>query len=337
MKAKKIVLVLVSLVAISIALSSCENTVINNNTPNKSDNFNLPVWDYSENHYFLDTLYRRSFTEVYKDSITNYVTENTLTTGSNDVEVWVQCNITESRKRFCVGWMMLRERPVQGYDTSYINTEAAIDRKFSGYFKKMDTSEYYINPQAGFVGLKYAIPETYYVGVAYKTLSNKIYGQGSKLSGGNDTLVLKLVKVDSPDPFSTPLAWKLKMKNVYRLPYLNLLSSSEINLMYLHNNEYINRLPSSYILLITMLKLDRFNNGTLLPPPDGKFDWIENKTIYSETGDIIFPILEPYSKGLSDAGVSSEYWYTEIYNQKKSVSQMSPKANMYRISGYAVY
>lgn len=335
MKTNKIVLVLVSIMVLAIAMSSCDNTVTNSNAT--SSPFQIPVWDYSENHYFLDTLYRRSFTEVYKDSITNYVTENTLTTGSNDVEVWVQCNITESRKRFCVGWMMLRERPVQGYDTSYINTEAVIDKKFSGFFKKMDTSEYYINPQAGFVGLKYAIPETYYVGVAYKTLSNKIYGQGSKLSGSNDTLVLKLVKVDSPDPFSTPLAWKLKMKNVYRLSYRYLLSSSEINLMFLHNNEYINRLPSSYILLITMLNLDRFNNGTLLPPPDGKFDWIENKTIYPETGDIVFPILEPFTQGFSSAGVSSEYWYTEIYNQKKSVSQTNPKANMYRISGNAVY
>jgi hypothetical protein len=336
MKTVKCVLVLVSFIAISISLSSCESTVTNNSS-NSSGDFQFSVWDYSDNYFLLDTIYKRSFSEVYKDSITSYVTENTLTMSNNDLEVWVQCDITESRKRFCVGWMMLTERPVQGYDTSYINTESAVDKKFAGYFKILDTAEFYINRQAGFVGLKATIPENYHVGIAYKTLSNKIYGQGRNISGSTDTLILKLIKVDSPDPATTPLAWKLKMKNIYRLPYYNLLSSTVINLMYLHNNEYINRLPVSYVLLITMLKLDRFNNGTLLPPPDGKFDWIENKTIYPETGDIIFPILEPFGQGLQDAGVSSEYQFNEIYTQTKSQTQGNAKANMYKLMGTAVY
>ncbi|MCX6158187.1 MAG: hypothetical protein NTY74_09455 [Ignavibacteriae bacterium] len=340
MKTIKIVLVLIGIVTLSITFSSCENAVINN-TQNTHDNFQLLAWDYSESHYFLDTLYRRSFTEVYNDSVTSYVSENTISTGNKDVEVWVQCNVTESYKRLCVGWLMLGERPVSGYDTSFINTEPVFGEKFSGYFKILDTSQYYINPQAGFIGLKINVPENYYAGVVYKTLSNKIYGQGRNLSGSNDTLILKLFKIDTPDPLTTPVAWNLKMKNVYRLPYGNILRASSINLMFYsidyYGNNFYEMIPGYSVPLITMLKLDRFNNSSLRPPPDGKFDWIESKIIYTESGDIVFPVLEPFGKGLKEAGVDSTYWFGEIYTKKKILAQMEPNGIRYWLKGNAVY
>ena len=86
-----------------------------------------------------------------------------------------------------------------------------------------------------------------------------------------------------------------------------------------------------------MLKLDRFNNITMLPPPDSKFDWITNKIIYPASGDIIFPILEPFSKGIEAYGLDSTYIYSEIYSQKKFIAATSPKANLYVIKGNAVY
>lgn len=72
MNAIKIVLVLASIVVISITLTSCENTATNNYIPAPTDNFTLYAWDYSDSYYFVDTLYRRSFLEYYRDTITSY-------------------------------------------------------------------------------------------------------------------------------------------------------------------------------------------------------------------------------------------------------------------------
>jgi predicted small secreted protein len=336
MKKIKIVLVLVSFVAISILISSCENTVTNNGTPTPPDNFQLNAFDYSDSHYFVDTLYKRSFTEFYNDSITSYTQENAIDVLSNYFEVWVQCNVTDTNKRICVGKVMLGVRPPQGYDTSITNPETIIGDKFSGYFRKLYNSEYNAHPDAGFIHLKINVPEDYYVGVVYKTQSN-IFGKGSYESSANDTLILKLVKIDYPSPETTPVAWNLKMKNIYNIPYTDLQNTTTIKTMFNDNNVLRDTITGYNTPLITMLKLDKFNNSTLLPPPDGKFDWLTGKTIIPATGELIFPILEPFSKGIAAYGLDSTYIYKEMYSQKKVNAQQSPKANLYVIKGNAVY
>ena len=338
MRTYKIVLLLVSFAVLSVAFSSCESTTVS--TPSiPADNFQINVWDYSENHYFVDTLYKRCFNEYYNDSITSYTQENEINLSNNYFEVWVQCNVTDTNKRLCVGKVMLGARPPQGYDTSITNPAYIPDNKFAGYFYKLDYSQYYVNPNAGFIGLKINIPLEYNVGVVYRTNSSSynIFGKGSFESGANDTLILKLIKSGYSDPMIAPVSWNLKMKNVYKIPYTNLQTTSTVYLKYNVNNVYHDTIPSATTPLITMLKLDRYNNTTLTPPPDGKFDWLTGKTIFPETGYIVFPILEPFGKGLGNYGLDSTYTFTEIYSQKKIFTMISYKAIMYRLSGNAVY
>lgn len=340
MKTIKCVLVFLSFIAISITLSSCESTVTNE-TLNPPDNFQLNAWDYSDNHYFVDTLYKRSFTEYYEyDTLTSYIYANVIghINSNEPLEVWVQCDANNPYKRFCVGTVMLGERPPQGYDSTFKIPETITDKKFAGYFRKLQYDvEYYVDVYTGFIGLNINIPEVYYVGVVYKNSSNQNYGKGAFESYPNDTLILKLIKVDYPGPETTPVAWNLKMKNVYRIPYTNLKSSTTIYTKYNANNVLRDTITGLNTPLITMLKLDRCNNTTYLPPPDGKFDWISGRTINPSTGDIIFPILEPYSKCIAAYGLDSNYIYSEIYSQKKINAQNSPKANLYVIKGNAVY
>ena len=341
MKTVKCVLVLVSFIAISITFSSCENSVTNNGTPAPPDNFQLNAWDYSDSHYFVDTLFKRSFTEFYEyDTLTSYIFANSLghINSNEPLEVWVQCDVSNPYKRFCVGTVMLGERPPQGYDSTYKIPETIMDKKFAGYFRKLQYDvEYYVDVYSGFIGLIINIPENYYMGVVYKNSSNQNYGKGSFESYPNDTLILKLNKVDTPSPETTPVAWNLKMKNVYRIPYTNLKSSTTIYTKFNSNNVFHDTIPGYSTPLITMLKLDKYNNTTYLPPPDGKFDWISGRTIFPSTGDVMFPMLEPFSKGIAAYGLDSTYIYREMYSQKKSWAQNSPKANLYVIKGNAVY
>ena len=337
MKTIKIVLVLIGIVTLSIAFSSCENPVINNiqNTP---DNFQISAFDYSDLHYFVDTLYKRSFTEYYNDSASSYVYENKIDLSNNKFEAWVECDINHPAKRLCVGKIMLGARPPQGYDTSITNPGIIIDNKFTGYFRKLEANEYNINPFAGFIGITINIPFHYTVGVVYRTVSNSIFGKGSNESNVSDTLILKLVNFRTPpDPVSTPISWNLQMKNVYKIPYTNIIAFSSFNVKFLVDILYRDTIPGINIPLITMLKLDKFNNVSLLPPPDGKFDWLTGKTIFPDAGYLVFPVLEPFSKGIKDYGLDSNYVYWEIYSQSKAWIQASPKANLYVIKGNAVY
>ena len=322
---------------ISIALSSCDNSVINNNTPIPPDNFIMYAWDYSETHYFLDTLYRRSFTEYYRDTMTTYLISNSIIESTQPLEVWVQCDVTNADKRFCVGKVMLGERPSQGYDTSVTNPEIIMGEKFAGYFRKLSPSEFYHNNLAGFIGLNISIPENYHVGVVYRNNSNQMFGKGFIESLTADTIILKLVKVDNQSPDLTPLAWKLKMKNVYKIPYTNLQTSTTIKTKFIENYVYYDTITGYTTPLITMLKLDKFNNTTLLPPPDGKIDWLTGKTIFPAEGYLVFPTLEPFGRDLPLSPNDSNYCFYEIYSQRKTNAQISNKAFYYAIKGNAVY
>ena len=80
--------------------------------------FQINVWNYSDNHYFLDTLYKSSFLEVFNSTTNTYSQEvynNRVLSTNNDFEVWVQCDYFESQKRLAVAYVQLYERPPNGY------------------------------------------------------------------------------------------------------------------------------------------------------------------------------------------------------------------------------
>lgn len=321
----------------AVLISACDSTVTNTNNNTQAQNFSIPAWDYSDNFYFVDTLYKRSFRD-WQDGITSgFIDSNRIIAYNNTFEVWVQCDSTNMFKRHCVGKVMLGARPPQGYDTSVTNPEIIMGDKFAGYFRKLDYNEYSLNDTAGFVGLNISIPENFHVGVVYTNYANQNFGKGSYNSQPDDTLILKLIKVDYQSPDLTPLAWKLKMKNVYKIPYTNLISSSAIYTKFNVNNQWRDTITGYTVPLITMLKLDRFNNSTLQPPPDGKFDWLLGKTIFPSTGYLIFPTLEPFGRDLTLLPQDSIYCYNEIYTQRKTQAQISYKAALYSIKGNAVY
>ena len=86
-----------SAAAVSLIMYSCDSTVTNNPTTEEV-NFTIPVWDYSDFHYFFDTLYKRSFREVIDDSVnyfiySQYVTDNRIMPAP-EPEIWIQCDNT---------------------------------------------------------------------------------------------------------------------------------------------------------------------------------------------------------------------------------------------------
>lgn len=312
----------------------------------QDQNFQISVWDYSDSHYFIDTLYKSSFNVVYNDTLgKQYNTDvfaNRINLANNNFEVWIQCQVTESKKRFAVGKVMLGPRPSTGYDTSITNPVTVIGDKFAGYFRKLEENEYRVDEFAGFVSLKLSVPETYYVGVVYNTYkaTDNIFGKGTRAgeSNGNDTLVLKLIKVDTPDPVLTPLAWELKMKNIYRLPVSRILEDGFVlDALYNNNNVFQKNIANlnNSLSLSTILNIDRYAGKTTKFAPDGVFDFLTGRTILTESGDVIFPDLKPFADNIKIAGADTTFQYSEIYTQKKDLAKTSLKANLYILKGSA--
>ncbi len=307
----------------AVLISSCDSTVTNTNSNYQNGIIFMTCLGLFDNFTSLILCTGVLLLSIRKDITSGFLDSNRILTNNNHFEVWVQCDANTPDKRFCVGKVMLGERPPQGYDTSVTNPEIIMGEKFAGYFRKLESYDYYLNDTAGFVGLNISIPENYHAGVVYRNVSNQYFGKGAYESGVSDTLILKLVKVDYQSPDLTPLAWKLKMKNVYKIYFSNLQSSSTIYTKFNLNNEWRDTIPGYNIPLITMTKLDRFNNTTLQPPPDAKFDWLNGKTILPETGYLIFPTLEPFGRDLPLIPNDSDYCFYEIYSQRKTQSQIS--------------
>lgn len=339
---KKQIVILAVLAMISIGLSSCDDNITGKTGNYLSEDFSIPVWDYADNYYFLDTLYKRSFRE-WQEGITSGFQDSNRILINNTFEVWVQCEINTPNKRLCVGKVMLGARPPQGYDTSITNPEIIAGEKFAGYFRKLGHGTDYdiLNYSLGYICLNINVPENYNVGIVYSNFANQTFGKGSYNSLATDTLILKLFKVANESPVTTPLAWQLKMKNVYDLHYASISPTTKLYLKYINDSLTYDAIPGYSTNLVTMLKLDELNNSSRLPPPDGICDFTFGKTVFPGSGSrptyIIFPILEPFGQGLQDAGVSSEYQFNEIYTQRKSEIQLNAKANMYKLMGTAYY
>ena len=329
------------IIVLFITYLSCNENV--NNSNNELDPYEIKVWDYSDNHYFLDTVYKSGFLDYYNNINISSQTEN-LKVDEENFEVWIQTDVSTINYRKAGVHIDLPVLQLTGYNDSLktVPTPQQGIRTF-GIVRKLERSAYVLNKYAGYISLKVNIPDNYFAAVAYKrTLSGEQTGTISTDSAGSpyDTLVLKMIKVQNLVP-SNSIAWELKLKNIYSLPKTNIIKEGfEFRVNYLYNGVYMQTLPITNLntYLITILGLDKYTNGRTLPP-DSIFDYIPGITIDPENGWIIFPTLKPFvdkmesyhSNGLS---IDPVYWYPQIYQTVKSYSNQVPNANNYKITGF---
>lgn len=322
-----------------LIFTSCGDDNVTNSDP--GDPYIIMVWDYSEDHFFLDTIYKASFVDYFNSTIISQQTSD-LTVDEKTFEVWVQTDVTHTGYRKAGLHVDLPVMPSGGYNDSLKTVPSPQQgiRDF-GLVRKLEPSEYKLNKYAGYVSLKIDLPENYFAGVAYK---RPFIGEQIGIIStdtnvrSTDTLVLKMVKVANLIPQNT-LAWELQLRNIYKLPITNVNSDGfEFDVKYLNNGIYKSKLPGISTTLLTITGLDRYTNGRS-GGPDNRFDFLPDYTIDREVGWVIFPFLKPFSECLqsyNENGVTipSEYRYPEIYSGLKSISKTFPNANNYILAGY---
>jgi cell surface protein SprA len=131
-------------------------------------------------------------------------------------------------------------------------------------------------------------------------------------------IVLKLLKPANLIP-SFEEAWKLQLRNIYYIGGRDVREDGfEMDINYRIEGQEPRNDYEGFNLL-RLFGLDKFN-ASKAPQPDGAFDFLVNRTIIPGTGEIIFPVLQPFGKNmpqvLQDAGLQ----FQQIYDTLKSAA-----------------
>ncbi len=231
------------------------------------------------------------------------------------------------------------------------------------YARKLNATDFYYNPQIGFISVNQTLQANDVLAVAYQySYNGHIYQVGEfsqdvppdtaagSGAGSQKVLYLKLLKATSQRT-NLPL-WNLMMKNVYSLKtasgsYLSNIQSTgfQLNILYDQPSKgqkrYLPEGPKEEIPLLTLLDLDRLNAHND-PQPDGIFDYIEGFTVLSPSGRVIFPVLEPFGHDLdtlafagAPQSLKDKYVFYQLYDTIKAVAQTFANVDRYLLTGQA--
>ena len=208
----------------------------------------------------------------------------------------------------------------------------------------LTSSEYTLNQHLGYISLKNTLQSNQVLAVAYEyTYNGQTYqvGEFSADQKDNDkALYVKLLKNTSNSPQIAN--WDLMMKNVYDLRAISVQREKfKLDIKYLSdttgvNLSYIPEERFKQTTLLKMMNLDRLddNNKT---NPNGKFDFVEGYTIQSQSGRIIFPVVEPFGdwlrKKIGDDDIADKYCYDQLYDSTKTVAKQLAEKNKFTLTG----
>ncbi len=351
-----------------------------------TQNFTKKLDEYEENRHFLLGQYYRN---NYNKTMSNLPVVNSQVQIQR-MEVWVTNRTgATTDARDIVGLMDLAESspfnplirslssnplPANGANDLYASlagnpsarNPAVINSLLSGrgfrpvddyektFARKLNPSEYYYNPQVGFVSLNVQLQSDEVLAVAYQyTYNGRVYQVGEfsqdvaldSTQGVQKVLFLKLLKATSQRT-GLPI-WNWMMKNVYSLDLFGGIQREDfqLNVLYEEPSGGLKRyLPESSPSvdgksLLRILNLDRLNNRND-PQPDGVFDYIEGFTILPQMGRVIFPVLEPFGRDLDTlafAGQSQalkkKYVYYQLYDSIKAIAQTYANLNRFVMQG----
>lgn len=223
------------------------------------------------------------------------------------------------------------------------------------YARKLNTNEFYFNPQVGFICVNTTLQPNDVLAVAYQyTYNGQTYQVGefstdvtpdtsANAAGNQQTLFLKLLKATGARP-NLPI-WNLMMKNVYSIGSGTLQQSGFVmNVLYDQpgggNKNY---LPfggggTQGTPILSLVGLDKLNSSNE-PQPDGQFDFLPNFTVLPQFSKIIFPVLQPFGRDLASAiynpvpPTAGDTLFYALYDSIQHFAQNSPQFDRFEIKG----
>lgn len=221
------------------------------------------------------------------------------------------------------------------------------------FARKLDSTQYYFNRQAGYISLAQPLLPDEVLAVAFQyTYNGRVYQVGEfsqdlppdSVAATQRVLFLKLLKATSQRP-RLPI-WQWMMKNVYSVGYGTLTPTDfKLNVLYQEPSLGWKRYvpfgdKNQGAPIISLQNLDRLNNQ-LDPQPDGVFDYVEGFTVLSQYSRIVFPVLEPFGRDLAEQvynvvpTTAKDTLFYALYDSIKAVAQQYPNLNRFIMKGTA--
>jgi cell surface protein SprA len=294
--------------------------------------FQKRAYEYSTNHYFIDTVYASKTQKIFADyygSPTPRVNSDLLVT---DIQVWKSINvITTDKSKERDANVYINLNPIGVLESYPDNLRDTLSNTIpgetdAGRFTLLSPDvDYVLHPETGFITFKTAINEQDIIAVAFRQENglgpdNDLkYGEFLAQGDTNTTrrLVLKMVKPRNLQP-QYRIAWSLMLKNIYPMGVRNVKPEGfEFDI----KREIEGQEPASEngtIRFLNAFGLDLLNSS-MQPPSDNIFDYRNGITIFPETGEIVFPTLEPFSDDLP-AGLPADFNFDEVYDTTKNAS-----------------
>lgn len=219
--------------------------------------------------------------------------------------------------------------------------------------KRLTEREYKFHPELGYVSLVTPLRNDEVLAVAYEyTYNGQVHKVGEltedySILPESDAVMLKLLKSSTIRNRTNSPMWDLMMKNVYSLGVPGVGKQGfQLRIIYkddrtgndnpnLQEGKNLKDIP-----LIRVMNLDNLNpNNDPQPGGDGNFDFIEDVTIDSKMGRMIFPVLEPFGSNLAskfavdEQTLKEKYVFNELYRTTLADAQQVTTKNKYFIRG----
>lgn len=215
--------------------------------------------------------------------------------------------------------------------------------------RKLDEREYTWNRELGYITLLRKLNNDEVLAVSYEYSFN---GQNYKVGElsedyqgrqDDDLIILKMLR---PSKINTEVpTWDLMMKNIYNLNATQVSKEGfELRIQYRDDLTGIDN-PSLHVGALTkdvpllqVLGLDSLNvQGDR--QRDGNFDFIENLTIDTRNGNVIFPVLEPFGERLErsflddEQALKDQFVFDTLYRTTRINAQQIASKNKFFIVG----
>ncbi len=304
--------------------------------------FEKKTWEYSRDHYFVDTSYIQYFNPFYTSLQGNAAVQIV------DAEVWItHLGPNDPNERKANAFLNLDsfDQTLKNYDTLR-NVNKSIPGEIEiGSWDKLDRKDYVIHEYTGYITFNKSIQDGQAIAIAYRVANgigpsdDLFYGDFTNtLQKGDSILVLKLIKPKNLIPqFTAP--WRMLLKNIYSLGGRNISKQGfELQLFYqLPAKEPITEIAG--VKLLSLFGFDNINDVGA-KTPDNVFDYNPPFTIDEARGEIIFPHIRPFDDGIKEYflknGISvpaDSFTFKKLYDTTQLAAQYETSKDRFVIKG----
>lgn len=312
----------------------------------KSQTFEIRAYNYSKNHFFIHEIYADPRLNLFNRYYGNPVPSIEDSLRVKDIEVWksTTTSVPSPNERKGNAYIDLPRRTASERN-KYNNLRGTRDpipgETVIGerWILLQPNIDYDMHEATGFITFKTQIQEQDQIAVAYRIEGPTAAAQDDIFYGefiqdiGADTstvLVLKLVKPRNLQP-QFKKAWNLQLRNIY--PIGGRQINEEGFILDIKYQIEGGEPQSDYngINLLNAFRLDITDKSGTSTQPDGAFDFKPQRTIFPETGEIIFPFLKPFGENIPNG--LEDLRYDAVYDTTSNFASQDRAKDKFILKG----